>query len=152
MTHVQPAAGAPRRRPGYDPAADRQSVPRRQPGAHAEPLPRGEPGAHERPLPRRQPRGHPEAVTGDPAGTAALGLRDQALAALGGGDPQAAIGLARGGLALLAGAGLNDGPDEAELLVTLAEIEESLGRLGDAAATIATAITLLGGDARPAGG
>jgi tetratricopeptide (TPR) repeat protein len=99
-----------------------------------------------------------EAVTGNPAVPAApsaagtaLDLRDQALAALDGGDPQAALGLARDGLALLAGAGQDGGPDEAALLVALAEIEESLGRFGDAADTIATAITLLGGDIASAG-
>jgi tetratricopeptide (TPR) repeat protein len=88
-------------------------------------------------------------ITAEGAAEAALSLRDQALAALDGGDPQAALALARDGLALLAVAGLSGGPDEAALLVTLAEIEESLCCFGDAAATIATAIALLGGDAGP---
>jgi hypothetical protein len=88
----------------------------------------------------------PAVTSAQDAASSALGLRDQALAALDGGDPQAALDLARDGLALLAKAGQDGGPDEAALLVTLAEIEESLCRFDDAAVTIATAIALLGGD------
>jgi tetratricopeptide (TPR) repeat protein len=73
----------------------------------------------------------------------ALGLRDQALAALDAGDPQAALGVAGQGLAVLEEAGLRGGADEAALLVALAEIEEALGRFGDARGTIAAAVALL---------
>lgn len=93
----------------------------------------------------------PTVTAAQDAAGAALGLRDQALDALDGGDPQAALDLVRDGLASLAGAGQDGGPDEAALLVTLAEIEESLCRFADAAATIATATTLLGGDTPLAG-
>ena len=90
------------------------------------------------------------AVTTAPcAAEAALGLRDQALAALDGGDPQAALALARGALAALAGAGLRGGPDEAAVLVALAEIEEALDRFAAATTSIAAAAALLGGDAGP---
>ena len=107
------------------------------------------------------PAGHgaailPGALTGDAAVTAdhpaagvALGLRDQALAALDGADPAAALALARRALSVLAGAGLGGGPDEAAVLVAVAEIEEVLDRFGDATVTIGTAIGLLGGDAGP---
>lgn len=86
-----------------------------------------------------------------PAAEAALGLRDHALAALDGGDPAAALALAEQALAVLAGAGLGGGPDEAAVLVALAEIEEALDRYASARATIAAAIGLLGGDAGPGG-
>ena len=85
------------------------------------------------------------------AAEAALGLRDQALAVLDRGDPGAALVLAQEGLAVLAGAGLDGGPDEAAVLVALAEIEEALDRYADAAASISAAIGLLGGDAGPGG-
>jgi tetratricopeptide (TPR) repeat protein len=75
----------------------------------------------------------------------ALGLRDQALAALDGGDPRAALGLAGRGLAALEEAGRRGGADEAALLVALAEIEEALGRFDDARGTIAAAVALLSG-------
>jgi len=94
---------------------------------------------------------HAAAVAGDPAAGAALGLRDRALAALDAGDPAAALALARRALTVLAGAGLDGGPDQAAVLVAVAEIEEALDRFADAAATIAAAITLLGGDAGPGG-
>ena len=73
----------------------------------------------------------------------ALTLRDQALAALDEGDPQAARAIAVKGLAALEAAGLEDGPDAAAVLVAVAEIEQSLDRFGDAAVTIAAAITIL---------
>jgi hypothetical protein len=73
----------------------------------------------------------------------ALSLRDQALAALDGGDPSVALGIVRQGLACLGAAGLRGGADEAALLVALAEIEEALGRFSDARATIAAAIAIL---------
>jgi tetratricopeptide (TPR) repeat protein len=82
----------------------------------------------------------------------ALGLRDDALIALDGGGPAAALTLAHKGLAALAAGGLVGGPDEAALLVAVAEIEETLGRFADAAASVATAVALLGGDAGPGGG
>jgi len=81
----------------------------------------------------------------------ALILRDQALAALDGGDASAALAIAGKGLAALKAAGLGGGADAAALLVALAEIEESLDRFGDAAATIATAIAILE-DVVPEGG
>src|SRR5215831_8156463 len=64
------------------------------------------------------------------AAQAALTLRDRALAALDGGDPAAALGIAERGLALL---------------VAAAEIEEALGRAGAARMTAAAAAGLLGG-------
>ena len=73
----------------------------------------------------------------------ALALRDQALATLDGGDPRAALDIAGAGLADLEVAGLGGGADAAALLVTVAEIEESLDRFGDAAVTIAAAIAIL---------
>jgi len=77
------------------------------------------------------------------AAAGALGLRDQALAALDAGDPGAALGIAGQGLAVLDEAGLRDGADEAALLVAVAEIEEALGRFDDARATITAATALL---------
>jgi tetratricopeptide (TPR) repeat protein len=91
----------------------------------------------------------PSGMSAAGAADAALELRDQALAALDGGDPLAALVLTGDALAGLAAAGLADGPDEAAILVARAEIEEALDRLEAAAATAATAITLLGGDAEP---
>ncbi len=79
----------------------------------------------------------------DPAAGAALSLRDQALAALDGGDPAQGLSTARQGLAVLEAAGLRGGADEAALLVALAEIEEALDRFGDARVTIAAAIGIL---------
>jgi tetratricopeptide (TPR) repeat protein len=80
----------------------------------------------------------------DCAAGEALVLRDQALAALDGGDPPAALALAARGLGVLEAAGLGGGPDAAALLVAIAEIEESSGRFSDAAVTIAPAIAILG--------
>jgi tetratricopeptide (TPR) repeat protein len=85
------------------------------------------------------------------AAETALDLRDQALAALDGGDPGAALALARGALGVLAEAELGGGPDAAAVLVALAEIEEALDRYADAAASVCAAISLLGGDAGPGG-
>ena len=73
----------------------------------------------------------------------ALGLRDQALAALDEGNPARALGIARRGLATLAAGGLCGGLDEAAVLVALAEIEEALDHFGDARVTITTAIAIL---------
>lgn len=91
-----------------------------------------------------------EAVNSEPAAAAinsaaehALALRDQALAALDEGDPWAALAIAGEGLAALDVAGLEGGADAAALLVTVAEIEESAGRFGDATVTIAAAIAIL---------
>jgi tetratricopeptide (TPR) repeat protein len=81
----------------------------------------------------------------------ALGLRDQALAALDGADLPAALGLAGQGLAALDAAGLRGGEDEAAVLVTLAEIEEAMGRFDEARITIAAAIVILD-DAGPRDG
>ena len=77
------------------------------------------------------------------AAGAALSLRDQALAALDGGDPAQGLGTALQGLAVLEAAGLRGGADEAALLVALAEIEEALGRFGGAGVRIAAAIGIL---------
>jgi len=79
------------------------------------------------------------------AAQAALTLRDRALAALDGGDPAAALGIAERGLALLGAAGAGGGADEAALLVAAAETEEALGRAGAAGMTAAAAAGLLGG-------
>jgi len=95
------------------------------------------------------PAPDPDLAAEHPAAVAALGLRDQALAALDAGDPVPALALARDGLAVLAAAGLDGGPDQAAVLTAVAEIEEALGRLADATATIGAAIGLLGGDAGP---
>jgi tetratricopeptide (TPR) repeat protein len=99
---------------------------------------------------------HADNSAGDPvvpadhlAAEAALGLRDEALAALDAGDLRAALALARDALTALAGAGLDGGPDRAAVLVAVAEIEEALDAFADAAATVAAAIGLLGGDAGP---
>ena len=87
--------------------------------------------------------GEPSARASDDVAEQALLLRDRALAALDGGDPAAALAIADEGLALLEAAGLGGGPDAAAVLVTRAEIEESLDRFDDAAGTIAAAIALL---------
>jgi tetratricopeptide (TPR) repeat protein len=73
----------------------------------------------------------------------ALTLRDQALAALDGGDSQAALVIAEKGLAALEAAGLGGGPDAAALLVARAEIEESLDCFAEAAATAEAAVAIL---------
>jgi tetratricopeptide (TPR) repeat protein len=86
-----------------------------------------------------------------PAAIAALGLRDRALGALDAGDPAAALALAQQAVTALTAAGVCGGPDEAAVLIASAEIEEALGRFGAAAATVATAIGLLGGDTGPGG-
>ncbi len=88
--------------------------------------------------------GQPGAAGYEAAGQA-LELRDQALAALDEGDPTAALDIAGEALAVLAAAGLGSGPDAAAVLVARAEIEESVGRFGDAAATATTAAALLDG-------
>ncbi|HEY3979725.1 MAG TPA: tetratricopeptide repeat protein [Streptosporangiaceae bacterium] len=80
-----------------------------------------------------------------------LALRDQALDALDGGDVRAALALADAGTAAIEAAGPGGGADAAALLIARAEIEEALGRLADAAATIAAAIALLEDGAAPGG-
>jgi tetratricopeptide (TPR) repeat protein len=82
-------------------------------------------------------------MSADTGASEALRLRDQALAALDGGAPSAALGIARQGLAVLEAGGLRGGADEAALLVALAEIEEGLGRYGEAGVTIAAAAGML---------
>jgi tetratricopeptide (TPR) repeat protein len=82
-------------------------------------------------------------MTADTGASEALSLRDQALAALDGGAPSAALGIARQGLAVLEAGGLRGGADEAALLVALAEIEEGLGRHGEARVTITAAVGML---------
>jgi tetratricopeptide (TPR) repeat protein len=77
----------------------------------------------------------------------ALSLRDQALAALDGGEPRVALALAEEALAALKAVHLLGGPDEAAVLVARAEIEEALDRFAAARTTIARAIALLGGQA-----
>ena len=62
-------------------------------------------------------------------------------------DPSVALELADQGRAALEQAGLRGG-DAATLLVTLAEIEEALGRFADARVTIPAAIVTLA-DAEP---
>lgn len=87
-----------------------------------------------------------EAVAATPGvADEALLARDRALTALDEGDPAGALALVGEGLAVLAAAGLGAGPDAAAVLVTRAEIEESLGRFGDATATAAAALVLLEG-------
>ncbi len=87
--------------------------------------------------------GEPAAAAIDDAAGQALDLRDRALAALDEGDPHAALAVTGDALAVLEAAGLSSGPDAAAVLVARAEIEESLNRFGDAAATIAAAAALL---------
>jgi tetratricopeptide (TPR) repeat protein len=82
------------------------------------------------------------AASPDPAGHSLL-IRDQALAALDEGDPVAALVIAGEGLAALAAAGQGGGPDAAALLVARAEIEESLDRFSDAAASSAAALAII---------
>jgi tetratricopeptide (TPR) repeat protein len=94
---------------------------------------------------------NPPAAAVPDAADEALALRDQALAVLDGGDPRAALAIAREGLAALDAAGLGSGADAAALLVGLAEIEESSGRFSDAAVTIAAATAILE-DVVPEGG
>src|SRR6266702_411548 len=90
-------------------------------------------------------------VAGQCPAEEALAMRDQALAALDGGGPRAALAIARAGLAALQVAGLGGGPDAAALLVALAEIEESADPFDDADVTIAAAIAILE-DIVPEGG
>ena len=83
------------------------------------------------------------AGAGDDAARHALLLRDQALAALDDGDPVAGLAITDEGLAVLAAAGLGDGPDAAAVLIARAEIEESLDRFSAAAVTATSAAVLL---------
>jgi hypothetical protein len=73
----------------------------------------------------------------------ALARRDRALAALDEGDFPAALVAAGKGLAVLEVAGLCGGPDEAALLVALAEIQEGAGQVGEARVTVVAAIAIL---------
>ena len=73
----------------------------------------------------------------------ALARRDRALAALHKGDFPAALAAAGKGLAVLEVAGLCGGPDEAALLVALAEIQEGAGQVGEARVTVVAAIAIL---------
>jgi tetratricopeptide (TPR) repeat protein len=75
--------------------------------------------------------------------TAAVRLRDRALAELDEGKPAAALVLARRGLATLVAAGCGRGLEAASLLIAVGEIEADLNRFADATATIAAAIALL---------
>ncbi len=75
-------------------------------------------------------------------GEVALGLRDQALAALDGGDPETALEFTGKGLAVLEAAGLG-GLDAAALRLARAEIEESLGEFAAAEETAALAAALI---------
>src|SRR5580658_1485488 len=79
------------------------------------------------------------------AADSAIGLRDEALAALDGGDAAAAHDLVSQGLAVLAAGGLS-GADEAALLLAGAEIEEALGQFEAAHAQAARAADLLADD------
>jgi tetratricopeptide (TPR) repeat protein len=78
-----------------------------------------------------------------PAVDGALALRDEALAALDGGEPQAALAAVAEGMATLAAADLGGGADAAALLVARAEIEEALDRFAEARATCETAVIVL---------
>ena len=87
--------------------------------------------------------GQPASVAGHSAVESAFELRDNALAVLDDGNAEAALGLAENAISVLTAAEMGGGQDEAALLITLAEIEETLARFGDAATTIAAAIALL---------
>ena len=89
--------------------------------------------------------GESASLAGHLAAVEALDLRDQALAALDSGSPDAGLTIAASGLAVLGAAGLRAGADAVAVLVAVAEIEECLGLFGDAAVTIATAIAILDG-------
>ena len=82
-------------------------------------------------------------LPGQQAAGEALARRDQALAALDAGDPEAALAIAAGGLAVLRAASLGGSADAAAVLVSTAEIQECLGWFGDAAVTITTAVGIL---------
>ena len=69
--------------------------------------------------------------------------RDLALAALDEGDFPGALTAAGKGLAVLEVAGLCGGPDEAALLVALAEIQEGAGQVAEARVTVVAAIAML---------
>jgi tetratricopeptide (TPR) repeat protein len=95
--------------------------------------------------------GEPAVLAGHRAVRAALALRDQALAELDGGNPEAGLVIAARGLAVLEAAGLAAGADAAAVLVAVAEIEECVGCFGDAAVTIGAAIAILDGGALDGG-
>ncbi len=75
----------------------------------------------------------------------ALARRDRALAALDEGDLPAALIAAGRGLAVLETAGLCGGPDEAALLVALAEIQEAAGQVCESRVTVVAASAKLEG-------
>jgi len=81
--------------------------------------------------------------------SSALSLRDHALAALDSGYLRVAAALAEQGLTALDAANLVGGPDEATVLIAMAEIDEELGQFATATASIARAIALLGGETGP---
>jgi tetratricopeptide (TPR) repeat protein len=83
--------------------------------------------------------------TAPEAADEALGLRDQALAALDEGDPAQALEFAGEAVGILAAGGLRGGLDEVAVLIARAEIEEALDRFDDARDTTATAIAILTG-------
>jgi tetratricopeptide (TPR) repeat protein len=82
-------------------------------------------------------------IAASAAADEALSLRDQALAALDGGDPGRAFDLSAQGLAVLEAGGLRCGLDEAAVLIARAEIEEALDRFADARISICAAIAML---------
>ena len=84
-------------------------------------------------------------VTISGAAREALARRDRALAALDAGDLPAALATLGKGLAVLEVAGLCGGPDEAALLVALAEIQEGAGQVCEARVTVVAAIAILEG-------
>jgi tetratricopeptide (TPR) repeat protein len=95
--------------------------------------------------------GEPAVVADYRAAAEALAQRDQALAALDAGDPEIALAIAAGGLAVLRAVGLGGGLDAVAVLVSLAEIQECLSWFGDAAVTITTALGILEDAAAGAG-
>jgi tetratricopeptide (TPR) repeat protein len=83
------------------------------------------------------------AATAGTAADAALGMRNEALAALDEGDPMRALELSTRALVMLERGGLRGGLDEAAVLVARAEIEEALDRFHEARVTIAAATAIL---------
>jgi tetratricopeptide (TPR) repeat protein len=76
--------------------------------------------------------------------------RDKALWALDTSDLAAAVAMARKGLAVLRGAAILGGQDEATVLIALAEIEECFGNFGGASDAASRAVRILD-QVRPAG-
>ena len=128
------------------------------PGQHDQDAPRSLVTNHSVPWPRSAPDSGgvmgarsgrdgsgSRAVTICGAAREALARRDRALAALDAGDLPAALATLGKGLAVLEVAGLCDGPDEAALLVALAEIQEGAGQVCGARVTVVAAIAILEG-------